>query len=624
MGRIVTTFKGHEMQVFVDQILVTQIILCGLFAILFLLFWFESGRGDHVLWWAVSYVFHGLNFVLLLNLGQPYYLASTSAALFPTLAFFAALACDIKAFHKWADVSVSRPMAVVVAMPLVVIALAPVAGVDIDGPERIAINQIGGSVGGLWIAYVISQIDRKNRLIEKIIIAGLILGMLSSLETAYNILVLDAEFEVTEEKIAERRHLWLLIMVLMGAFTLAIISSDVAERRRRRLIEQENRNLELREKMEAQRVALIHSEKVSTLGNMLAGVAHELNTPLSIVVASAATLEARNTDKNTDRVLKRILRGAEQCTSIIRSFLSFARREATKDEIFLLSDVVADACDFARMSLKTDNVALDISMDETPLPVRGDPSQVKQVVLNLILNAKDALVGYRPNSSENRIRVECGGSDGEDHATIRVSDNGPGVPVDAQGQIFEPFYTTKDIGKGTGLGLSIVYNILEQHGGSIELEGRHAEGAHFRVELPLAAPSDQQTAAGSADQLPLRRCSILIVDDDATMLEVLEDTLIILQQDVMTAQSGAEALRLLETHTFDVILSDLRMPVMDGAELYAQISKRWPRLAGRFGFVTGTGANTEFVRLLEKTGRPSIDKPFTQDEIRRFIQSLTA
>lgn len=614
------------MSIYTDQILITSIIVCVTFAFLFSLFWIESGKEEHIGWWAIAFVFHALNFLVLLLADTTFNQLPLHIALPATTAFFIGLWCEIYGLHRWAKVQVYKPLVVIVAAPVLLPMLLPVFGFALDGLARITMNQIGATIGSFWMAYAILKVDRKNRLIEKLIIAVGVIAAISGAATVVQTIINidDPLYLFSEQKIMERRYLWLQVIVLGGALTLAIICSDLIEHRRRLLAREKARSYELEGEVEQQKNTLLQSEKMNTLGTMLVGVAHELNNPLSVVVASAFTLSKKSYDKDTNRSVQRILKAADQCTAIVKTFLSFSRKQEFRSEVFSVSSLVEEVSALARATLKADNISLIITSTNGKLYVLGNKPQVIQAILNLIMNARDALVEHQREKHDNHICIRYRPCDGGKWIEFTVEDNGPGIPVEKREKIFEPFYTSKKIRQGTGLGLSIVHNIIEQHGGSVELKSDVSRGACFCIKLPASQARKSDAETDKASFPPLKKHSILIVDDDLEVLETLSDTLVLMNQHVQCANSAELALRLIQQHKFDIILSDLRMLNMDGVQFYQEVANRWPSLANKFGFITATSVEGASPQSIESTGRPVITKPFDQSDIIAMIHKLGA
>jgi CheY-like chemotaxis protein len=263
-------------------------------------------------------------------------------------------------------------------------------------------------------------------------------------------------------------------------------------------------------------------------------------------------------------------------------------------------------------------VVLDLAEN---LPVtRADGHQLHQVVVNLVANAHQAM---RRMDGTRRIALttRCVGDPPRIH--LEVADSGPGIPPEIRERIFEAFFTTKPPGEGTGLGLSLCQGIVEEHGGTITLESEVGRGTTFRIELPVAARSEPAPRAAEAPAPPpVSGKAILVIDDEpdlaATVAEALEGD----GHDVDVAEHGAMALSMLGRRGYDLIVSDTKMPVLDGVHFYAEIEQRFPALAKRIIFLTGDVLNREKLEFLERTGAPHILKPFDVREVRSLVHRM--
>lgn len=377
------------------------------------------------------------------------------------------------------------------------------------------------------------------------------------------------------------------------------------------------------EQIERQRDALRQSEKLSAMGSLLAGVAHELNNPLAIVMGRASLLAEKTEGTPLAADAERIRDAADRCGRIVRTFLNMARQRPVRRAPVQLNDLARAAAEMLGYTLRSHGIGLELALaDELP-EVMADGDQVGQVLLNLIVNAQQAMAG---TEGEHRIRLTTGVEQRRDNREprvwLRVSDNGPGVPADLRGRIFEPFFTTKAEGAGTGLGLSVSRSMVREHGGDLVLE-RADNGAAFRLSLPISGQ-----ARDSSQPMPLddagaaREARILVVDDEPEITGLLRSMLEGAGWEVATAESGAVALELLGAARFDAIVSDLRMPDLDGATFWAEVAQRAPRLATRMLFVTGDTLSLEAQRILEKTRCPRLDKPFSKADLLAAVQAL--
>jgi PAS domain S-box-containing protein len=370
------------------------------------------------------------------------------------------------------------------------------------------------------------------------------------------------------------------------------------------------------EELARQRDSLYQREKLAALGSLLAGVSHELNNPL--VVARAVLLEERG-DPATRAAALKIRTAAERCARIVRTFLAMARQQQPERGPVAMNDVIAAALDITGYAIRTSSieVALDLA-DDIP-PILADADQLHQVMLNLVINAQQAL---QDRPAPRRIRVTSRLDAAADTIRVTVADNGPGIPEPLRARVFEPYFTTKPTGIGLGVGLAVSLGIVEAHGGTLTVACPAAGGAAFAIALPVS-PVD---AAEAPPDAPSRKRttprSILVVDDEAEIRETLAEILTGALHNVVCVASGREALDRMATERYDVIFTDIRMPDLDGRALYREIEQRWPGQAGRVVFVTGDTLASALRDFVSESGRPVIEKPFLPNEVRRVVDEL--
>ncbi len=371
--------------------------------------------------------------------------------------------------------------------------------------------------------------------------------------------------------------------------------------------------------IERQREALRQTEKLGAMGSLLAGVAHELNNPLAIVMGRASLLEEKCEHLPELRAdAQRIREAAERCGRIVRTFLNMARSRPSQRGPVALNEMVRAAADMLQYGYRTHGIELELRLAEALPAVIADGDQIGQVVMNLLVNAQQALAG---REGERRVRVQTGieqrREDREPRVWLRVADNGPGVLPAARERVFEPFFTTKAEGMGTGLGLAVSRSLARDHGGDLSLEPRPAEGgASFRLSLPISGQAEAETIPAPLPEpgAPLQ-ARVLVVDDEAELAELMRDMLEGAGYEVATAESGAVALEMLATARFDAIVSDLRMPDMDGAGLWREVTARHPLLARCMLFVTGDTLSPGAREFLRSARCASLDKPFSKADL---------
>jgi two-component system NtrC family sensor kinase len=383
--------------------------------------------------------------------------------------------------------------------------------------------------------------------------------------------------------------------------------------------------------IERQREALHQSEKLAALGSMLAGVAHELNNPLSIVIGHALMLGEETSDhaaatdfaKIAERAGK-IQSAAERCGRIVRTFLSMARQGKAQRQEVQLPALVEGAVELLAYGLRTGGVETVLEIPPNLPVLVADGDQLHQVLVNLIINAQQAL---HDAPMPRRIAIAAR----FDHATrelaITVADNGPGIPEAIRTRIFDPFFTTKPTGIGTGVGLAVSRGIVEAHGGKLQLLAAQ-RGAAFEIRLPLGEGATAPTAVNGAQAEPqpsVDRRRALVVDDEAGIAAILSEILLRDGFNCDIAGNGREARALIErvgAPRYDAVLCDLRMAEEDGPTFFRWLKQARPDLAERIAFVTGDTLGPGAGRFIAECGRPVVEKPFVPSEIRKLVAIL--
>ena len=359
---------------------------------------------------------------------------------------------------------------------------------------------------------------------------------------------------------------------------------------------------------------LIQSEKMSAIGQLIAGVAHDLNNPLASVVGfSDFLVEAGEVPSSLAEPLQVIRQEAERAANIVKNLLSFARTQEAERKPQHIKPVLESTLVLLRNQLMAHKVEATLEVEAGLPDVELNANQIKQVFVNLINNACQAIASDAPSG-----RIWIAAKRVPDGIAVSVTDSGPGMPEEVAARVFEPFFTTKGEGEGTGLGLSICQGILKEHGGRISLETKPGAGATFTVELPLgvAAPRAETAPAPTAAGRPLR---ILVVDDEPHILHYMRATLESWGHTVEVASDGSYALERALAGSFDVIICDLRMPHLSGRDMYIKLARQDPRAAERIIFATGDTVRGDTLQFLEGLGRPYLHKPFTLAELRNAL-----
>lgn len=381
----------------------------------------------------------------------------------------------------------------------------------------------------------------------------------------------------------------------------------------------ESRAVEM--EMQQQREALYQSEKLSAMGQLLASVAHELNNPLSVVVGQSLMLQETADEPKVVERARKIGKSADRCARIVKTFLAMARQQPAEMKSVNLNEVVETALEVTGYALRSHDIDVQLDLAPNSPAVWADADQLNQVLTNLIVNAQQALEG---ETGPRRIGVRTSYEPAARQLVLTLSDNGPGMPAEVRSRIFEPFFTTKDKGSGTGIGLAVSHRVVETHHGSISCDSEPGRGTTFTIRLP-ASP----TESSSHQRVdPLQESGgvmhILIVDDEPDVAEVMAEMLAGDGHRVEVVNAGHTALSRIAEDDFDLILSDIRMPGLDGPGLYSSATEFRPELGDRFAFVTGDTLSPKAREFLAATDCPRVEKPVTLTELRGLVQRFTA
>ena len=363
---------------------------------------------------------------------------------------------------------------------------------------------------------------------------------------------------------------------------------------------------------------------MASLGTLAAGVAHEINNPLSAVMLSLQLARkelARDPDARLARtveLLANAAESAERVQRIVKDLRALARPEDEPLAQIDLAEVIAYAQSIASYQIRH-RARVEVRIAPLP-PLYGGRARLEQVILNLLVNAAQAIPD---DGAEHLIGVDVSDS-GPDRFAIEVHDTGVGIAPELRARIFDPFVTTKPVGEGTGLGLSICHTIVTSLGGTIDVESEVGKGTTFRIVLPRGSAPTAEPAAASAGAVAattVRRARILVIDDERQIRETLVH---LLDQHTTTAVAdAATGLALLERgETFDVILCDLMMPGMSGADFYDEVARRWPALLGRIVIVTGGAVTPRSTELLARTVNRPLEKPFSTTVLEARIAEI--
>jgi len=380
--------------------------------------------------------------------------------------------------------------------------------------------------------------------------------------------------------------------------------------------------LDLTEQERLQR-HLIQSEKLASLGETIAGIAHEINNPLTSILSNAQLLALRRGGPADEASINSIVLEAKRTADLVKNLLAFSRKESKKREVIGVNELIKQAVNLKRYQLKVNNIQLISEPCEISYPVSVTAQQMQQVLLNLLNNAEQAIA---KTDHPGIIRVE-GGRRGET-VYITVTDNGVGIPAHVLPFIFDPFFTTKNLGEGTGLGLSIAHTLIENHGGTISAKSEPGNTV-FTIELPMARSPKMPTDVKETQPLPVRPPSktkrqgrVLVVDDETAIVDAICEFLDL--QNIVTdkANDGGEALQLLSKNRYDAIVSDIRMPGVDGPELYERSVAMDPNYKTRFLFMSGDLVRDSTQGFVSSLNCPCLAKPFALQVLYQNLEPL--
>ncbi len=380
------------------------------------------------------------------------------------------------------------------------------------------------------------------------------------------------------------------------------------------------KEVEMRQMLAAQRERIFETEKMSALGELLAGVAHELNNPLSVVVGHALMLRDDTDDPEMLRRVEQIETAAERCAKIVKSFLAMAREQKVEKQVVSLDALL----DGALQSLAEGRSDFDVEVVRTIPPdapdLSGDPGQLEQVFTNLLVNAQQAIA---KSGQSGTVTISAVPDLDRKLMVIDLSDNGPGIPSHIGKRVFEPLFTTKEVGQGTGIGLAFCHRILTAHGGSIELMSSEV-GAHFRIHLPLTDQQDDAVSADSEEEKPSGRGMVLVIDDEEDVAALIAE---ILKRDgfvVDIVHSGEAGLEAMARNSYDAALVDIKMPGIGGQGFLEGIRKDFPDMVARTAFVTGSTMSPETRGFLDNSGCLFLEKPVAPKDVRELARTIAS
>jgi two-component system NtrC family sensor kinase len=322
-------------------------------------------------------------------------------------------------------------------------------------------------------------------------------------------------------------------------------------------------------------------------------------------------------DHDVMRKVDTIQKESARVHRIVQNLLSFARKEETRKEMANINGIIKDVCDLIIYNVKVNNIKINLDLEDDLTQTYIDSNQIKQVFINIINNAIDALIDKGGGNIEIKS-FKVG-----DTIRVEFKDDGPGIPDTIRKKIFDPFFTTKDVGKGTGLGLSISYGIIKNHNGEIYVTSEKGVGTKFTVSLPIVvSDSIESQSQSKKGKLDLKGKKILMVDDEESIRNFVDELLTGEGCIVEVVDNGAEAMEKLAKGDFDAILCDIKMPGVSGKELFDFIKENKPKLVDKIVFITGDLLSEDTEKFMKETGSSFIEKPLQIDSLIEVVQNL--
>lgn len=378
---------------------------------------------------------------------------------------------------------------------------------------------------------------------------------------------------------------------------------------------------------------LFEAERLAAIGTLAAGVAHEMNNPLAYLLTNISFVEeslpklvaaASTPDDWSDlvRTVEDVRHGAMRLAGIVRDIKTFSSVDAQESIPCRVSPILVRAVKMARAGMP-DSAPIELRCDDEVPRVLADPNRLAQAILNVLINALDAVPADAAGRRRGQVQILARGNG--DSVEISIRDDGVGIPPDVLPRILDPFFTTKEVGKGVGLGLSISHSIIQAMHGHMSLESAVGRGTTVHITLPRASvsiPHSSPALETHRDLPPVsRRLRVLVVDDEEMVARAIRRALRA-RDDVVTCEGGHAALDLLANDEFDVILCDLSMPRMSGGELYVRVAETWPGREKRIIIMTGGAASDSGRQFLDRVKPPRLDKPVDLAFLREHLDAI--
>jgi two-component system NtrC family sensor kinase len=374
---------------------------------------------------------------------------------------------------------------------------------------------------------------------------------------------------------------------------------------------------------------MLQTEKMAAVGQLVSGIAHELNNPLTAIMGYAQLLLGHGLAPAQLSEAKKVYQEAERARRIVKNLLYFARESTPERTGVDINEIVERTLALRSYELRVENIVVHCKLHRNLPQTLADPYQLQQVVLNLVINAEQALLEGR---GEGHIRIRTSlvtppaGHLTKRRILIEISDDGPGIRAEIASRVFDPFFTTKPAGLGTGLGLSIVYGIVHQHGGEVTFENQPGGGVKFTVELPVVGvpskPGISPRARRGGRSAAIAPGRILIVEDERTVAQLMVDVLREEGHYVEAVLDSPEGLTRLSRNHYDLVICDLRMPRLDGPSFYDALVRAGSPMRNRILFTTGDTLAPRTLDFVEPKGLPFLAKPFLVEELKLAVNGL--
>lgn len=373
---------------------------------------------------------------------------------------------------------------------------------------------------------------------------------------------------------------------------------------------------------------MLQTEKMAAVGQLVSGIAHELNNPLTAIMGYAQLLLGHGLAPAQLAEAKKVYQEAERARRIVKNLLYFARESTPERTGVDINEIVERTLALRSYELRVENIVVHCKLDRNLPQTLADPYQLQQVVLNLVINAEQALLEGR---GEGHIRIRTSlmtprpGHLAKRRILIEIGDDGPGIRAEIASRVFDPFFTTKPAGLGTGLGLSIVYGIVHQHGGDVTFENQPGGGVKFTVELPVVGVPSKPSISPRARRgrsAAIAPGRILIVEDERTVAQLMVDVLREEGHYVEAVLDSPEGLKRLSRNHYDLVICDLRMPRLDGPAFYDALVRAGSPMRNRILFTTGDTLAPRTLDFVEPKGLPFLAKPFLVEELKLAVNGL--